>query len=356
MNRRRYLAAIGTTTGAALAGCGGIFETRQVGTAPLVENRPDAVYIPSHIEGMQMIDMAMAGRLRIALSYSYPHRFWLVNGDRTNMVEIGDDQSAHLMISVWDGETATAIPSSTVQSTITRGGESVDQRSMWPMLSQNMGFHYGDNVPLEGDGTYDVSIQFGPVGTRRTGAFRDAFGEQASVEYSWEYSESQKQEIMYSLLDERKGERDAIDPMQMEMMPVPQLPPAGEYPGSTLGEGKSGDATFVTTLLDERPAGIDGTGPYLAVSPRTPYNRYPIPFMALSATLSRDGSSVYDGTLTPTLDPNLKYHYGVSVDSVEPGDRLTITPETPPQVARHEGYETAFLSMDSVEMTIESTE
>jgi hypothetical protein len=355
MKRRRYLTVAGSVAMGGLAGCRGLFETQSARAPPLVSDRPEAVYVPTHVEGMQMIGMNSVGRLRIALSYSFPHRFWLVNDDRTNQVEIGDDDSVHLMVSVWDGETGTAIPSSNASVTITRGGETVVEKSMWPMLSQNMGVHYGDNVALGGDGTYDVTVQFGPVGTRRTGGFRDAFGDQVTPSYTFEYSQSRKEEISYTRLQDRQGERDAVDPMQMEMMPIPQLPPAEQYPGRLLGTGSSGDATFVATLLDERPAGIDGTGPYLAVSPRTPYNRYPIPFMSLSATLTRNGNSVYDDSLAPTLDPDLRYHYGADVDAVEAGDTLTVTPETPPQVSRHEGYETAFVSLEAVEVTVESS-
>ena len=46
--------------------------------------------------------------------------------------------------------------------------------------------------------------------------------------------------------------------------------------------------------------------------------------------------------LERTLDPRLGYHYGTTVAGVESSDRLRLATETPPQVARHEGYETAF--------------
>lgn len=89
------------------------------------------------------------------------------------------------------------------------------------------------------------------------------------------------------------------------------------------------------------------------LSPRTPYNRYPVPFISLSVSIERDGETVYDGVLRDTLDPDLRYHYGAAVDSLEDGDEITITVGTPPQVARHEGYETAFVEMDPVVVTAE---
>ena len=351
MNRRRYLAALATAGVGSVAGCGGLVQRQSTRAPPLVENRPDAVYYPTHVEGMTMVGMATAGRLRLALSYSFPHRFWLVDGDRTNQVEVTDADSVHLMLNAWDGETGTSIPTANPSITVTKGGETVARKSLWRMLSQNMGFHFGDNVALDGDGTYDVSVAFGPVGTRRTGGFRDAFGERVTASFSLEFSRSSLEAVSYRELG-RAGTEGAVEPMAMEMMPVPQLPSADELPGTALGTAASGDATFLVGALDEPPAGVDGSGPYLVVSPRTPYNRYPLPFMSLSATLASGGETVHDGALTPTLDPDLAYHYGAAVEAVDPGAELTLTPQTPPQISRHEGYETAFLDVPAMDLTV----
>ena len=74
--------------------------------------------------------------------------------------------------------------------------------------------------------------------------------------------------------------------------------------------------------------------------------------MALSGTLQRNGQTVFNGALKPTLDPELRYHYGTVLGSVESGDELRISIETPPQVARHEGYKTTFLDMSSMTFTM----
>lgn len=107
---------------------------------PVPENRPQTVYYPSHVEGMEMVGMSsMNGmsstnsnsssgtqgnssedmeqpttstdgqktsdsRYRCALTYSYPHRFWTVTGQQTEKISIQDDDSIHLIVSVWDGE------------------------------------------------------------------------------------------------------------------------------------------------------------------------------------------------------------------------------------------------------------
>jgi len=115
----------------------------------------------------------------------------------------------------------------------------------------------------------------------------------------------------------------------------------------------SGDAKFVVTILEDASRfGGDEEQKYLAVSPRTPYSRTMLPMMSLSGTLHRDGTPVFDGILQATIDPELRYHYGATVADVQTGDELTITVDSPPQTARHEGYETAFVDMPDVQVRL----
>ncbi|MFC7132918.1 MULTISPECIES: iron transporter [Salinibaculum] len=357
MRRRQFLAAGVAGLSAATAGCSGFFETATTRTPPLVENRPEAVYVPTHVEGMEMAGMASSGRYRFALTYSFPHRFWLVTGDRVRQVAIEDEQTVHLMLTAWDSETGTVIPSSSASVTATKEGETVvSNKQLWPMLSQNMGVHFGDNVALDGDGTYEVQVTFGPVETRRAGALAGALADRAEPTFTLEFSQSELDEVSYERLPDRQGERAAVDPMPMEMVPSGQLPAAEALPGTLLatgrGVGETGDGMFAITTLDSPPEGVDGEGTYLAVSARTPYNRYPLPFMSLAATLSKDGETVSDGDLTETLHPDLGYHYGAVVDSVPSQTTADIAVDAPPQIARHEGYETAFVDMDGISLTV----
>ena len=91
-----------------------------------------------------------------------------------------------------------------------------------------------------------------------------------------------------------------------------------------------------------------GSNPYLYVSARTPHNGIVLPMMGLEATLRRDGERVWASTLSSGLDPDLGYHNGASVPGVREGDEIVIETTVPPQVARHDGYETAFLEMGEV--------
>jgi len=344
MDRRQFLAVGATTVAGGLAGCRSMFETRSARSPPLVEDRPDAVYVPTHVEGMGMVGTTGTGRRRVGLMYSYPHRFWTITGTRTKRVDVAEDDGVHLMATVWDEETGTVLPvGSGVSITVERDGETVDDRAPWTMLSQQMGFHYGDNVPLAGDGTYTVTVDVGALSIRRLGAFAGAFGDPATVEFEFEYSRAERDGLSFEQLSDRQGERGAVDPMEMTV-PLSFAPERSALPGEFVGEGTSGDAVLLATATER-------DGPYLAVSPRTPHNRYVLPQMALSATVERDGGTVFDDTLAPAIGPDLNYHYGADV-AVRAGDEVTVTVDTPPQASRHEGYETAFVEMDPVTLAV----
>ena len=355
MRRRTYLTGLAGVGATALAGCSGIVETRAIPSSPpVLSNRPSAVYFPTHVEGMQMSGMAKSGEYQFGLMYSYPHRFWNVNGTSRQKTEIRDEDDVHLMASVWDPETGTVLPDTGLTLEISKGGDLVSEEVIYPMLSQPMGFHYGANFPLDGDGTYTVTATVGGVSTRRTGGFEGRFADAASADIEFEYSQSERDEITFERTMDRAGEPSARPPMEMGMMPLSVLPEAVDLPGTTRGETSTGDAKLVVQSLDAVPSGVeaDGASQYLYVSARTPYNRMVVPAMGLQGTLERDGETVFEGELTRTLHPEAKYHYGAAVPSVESGDTLSLSVTVPPQVARHEGYETAFLEMPDTAVTL----
>jgi len=354
MRRRDLLCALGGATLGGFAGCTGLFETRSARAPPLPERRPNAVYFPTHVEGMRTTGgVQSSGSYKCALSYTFPHRFWLVTGNRREKVEIKSEDSAHLMPIVWDTETGIVPPDINPQVSVARDGERITQLAPWPMLSQPMGFHFGDNVQLGGDGTYQVDVSIGSPSTRRTGSLADNRG-QASFTFAFDFQQSTLEEITYrDVPSEKEGTRGAVDPTGMEMLPGTRVPAEGDLPGTVRGSATGGDAPFVvTTLSDATPFGGGENETYLAVSPRTPYNRFMLPSMSLSGTLTRGNETVYDGILQSTIDPDLGYHYGAAVTSVESGDELTITVGSPPQTARHEGYETAFFEMDDMTISL----
>jgi hypothetical protein len=340
MRRRTFLGAGALAGATALSGCAGLLQSSR--TPPVPENRPDGIYVPGHLEGMAMAGRAEEGDYAFALTYSYAHRFWNVNGDSVSKTGIDDGDDVHLMASVWDPETGQVLPETGLSLKITRDGDLVSQESIYPMLSQPMGFHYGANFGLEGDGTYDVELSVGALPIRRTGAFRGRFDEATTASVSFEYSRQARDDIAFEVLADRGGQRGAVERMAMDGLPDSRAPAPESLPGTVVGSARSDDAVLVATVLDAPPEGVDGDGRYVAVSARTRYNRMVVPAMGLTGTLARDGETLFEGSLDRTLDPDLGYHYGAVVDEVAAGDELGVAVDVQPQTARHEGYETAF--------------
>lgn len=156
----------------------------------------------------------------------------------------------HLMATVWEPRTETVLPDTGLSVEITQDGETVSNEVIYPMLSQPMGFHYGANFGVPGDGTYTVTLSVGAMQTRRTGDFVGKFTEPTSAEIQFEYSEQAKNEIMFERLNDRAGAEGAVEPMEMQMMPDSLAPAKDQFPGRVIGEAMSNDGQFVATVLD----------------------------------------------------------------------------------------------------------
>ena len=420
MNRRAALGALGMAATASLAGCVGRLrgnwsdgESDGTGNAstgegapdlPLVEDPPEAVYVPTHREGMIMPSPMMAGEVMVAPMVTYPHPFWLVSGDSVELVEVTERDDVHLMVTVWDPETGTVLPTDEgILIEVFKDGTLVDSRAPWPMLSQTMGAHVGDNVPLDGYGTYVVEVRRAPIQTRRTGALAGRFEDHASAVFEFTYDREFLETVvgMIEWVDEAHwGVPGAIEPghgshnghdngdsgshhdddddehddhghddghdehhhddghddgndhtHDHHRIPFSAVPPVEELPGTHQGTEISGDADFVVSVVDSDDR--FGGDQYLLVSPRTPYNRVPLPDMALSAEITRNDDPVVETSLLPALDDLAGHHYGRQLSEIEPGDDLRLIVETPPQTARHQGYETAFVEMPPMEMSLD---
>ncbi|EMA45349.1 fe2+ transport protein [Halococcus saccharolyticus DSM 5350] len=319
---------------------------------PLVNDRPRAVYYPAVTEGMAMYGTRSVGPYTVALMYSYPHRFWNLDGSQTRKTVVESEDSVHLMTTIWDERSGIVIPvDAGLSAEIVQDGELVSQEVIYPMLSQRMGFHYGANFRLDGNGTYEARVSIGGTRMRRTGRFEEEFSDPMTATFEFTFDTAELYDLALRQLPEKQGERGAVEPMDMGMdVPVGRAPPKRALPGTRLGTKRSGDATFVVTAIRNTNGATR-----LAVFPRTPYNRIVLPFMSLSATVSRGGKRVFDGSLERTLDPDVGYHYSTAVEGIQPGDELEISVITPPQIARHDGYETAFIHMPPVEMIVPSS-
>lgn len=374
-----------------------------------VEDPPAAVYVPSHRETMRHIEPIEVGDYALAPMVSYAHPFWFVDGDETVLVEPEGGPEVHLMFTLWEPESRTVLPvESGTTIRLERDGERVGSSiSPWPMISQGMGAHFGDNVPLEGDGTYAVKVELPPIDVRTTGDLDGLFEEFVPATFEFTYDEAFREEVVdVDYLDEELwGQRGALEPMDHGgrddhgdednhdgngtdgeddhddgdhdgdgndseseddqnghdegddghgghiAVPYSALPPAEKYPG-VLGKPESHDAVLVTALFEPGTRFVEGDERYLLVSPRTPYNRVPLADMVMTATVERDGETVVEADLEQTIDGEYGLHYGAGLGDVEDGDALAIAVDGVPQVARHQGYETAFLEMDPVKVTV----
>jgi hypothetical protein len=140
--------------------------------------------------------------------------------------------------------------------------------------------------------------------------------------------------------DAADGAESGSDGTGGTMMPIGRAP---DLPGDALGRGRVDDLELVATRVT---ADRFGTDPYLVVVAQTPYNRLVVP----RARIAARADGVIDGRLTPALDPELGYHYGTPAPGLTTDVTVEATVETPPIVARHEGYETAFLTSGSVSL------
>ncbi|TYL37556.1 hypothetical protein CV102_16450 [Natronococcus pandeyae] len=371
MDRREILRGTAAACTLGVAGCLerlGFEEESAWANPPLVEDRPDAVYRPASAEEMGVYGTASEGDYALELSYTFPHRFW-IPGQGGSRVEVDADDSVHLMLTVWDTETETILPVDMTLE-IRRDGERIDGvgSSPWPMLSQRMGFHYGDNVRLPGEGEYTLRARVGPVDAVRTGDFEGRLDEAATLEVAFAFDRSDVHDLEFALVDEdRRGERDALPLMDRDdhedstadgqdrgdhdigPPPTARGPAVDDLPGDLLGTERSADAAIsaVETRLERF-----GGDSYLAVLPRTPYNDVVLPFTSLTATIERDGSMVLEEPLSEVLDHEFGHHYGIAIDPLEAGDEVTVAVDAPPQVSRHDGYETAFFEFEDVTFTI----
>ncbi|WP_440765442.1 iron transporter [Natronorubrum sp. DTA7] len=367
MRRRDVLATGGCLLAAGSAGC---LESlrREDAWRELVVDPPEGVYVPSHADGMLTYGTTIADGRAISLLASRPHSFWTVAGTERSRADVRSQHDIHLMVDVRDAETGVVVPAP-VTTSVRRGepngdaDDPIDERSLWPMLSQRMGPHYGDNVSLEGDGTYTATIRIGPTSADAIGSRLDVLEEPTVVDVEFEYDATDIEALERRLIDEDegRGEPGALEPManhagHHEHDHDAYLESAFDTEGATrLGSKTNDDIDYTATLVayDDRDGTARGTAA-LAVTARTRHNRYPLPFASFAATVWQDDERIADGSLRETVGSRNGHQYRTPVDPsvLEEGDELSIELETPPQVARHEGYETAFLESETATLAL----
>ncbi|HXO08768.1 MAG TPA: iron transporter [Solirubrobacteraceae bacterium] len=88
--------------------------------------------------------------------------FVIFNGTSERMIKPGRKSSFHLMVMLNDAHTGVPLPYASVWATISKGGKVVYDERQWPMISEYMGPHYGNDVSLPGAGDYQLSLLVSP--------------------------------------------------------------------------------------------------------------------------------------------------------------------------------------------------
>lgn len=311
------------------------------------------VYIPPHFHEAKAADSTRTGDYAVSLMYSSPDFFWRVDGSRAEQIQPGGDESMQLVVWLWDPETGVVLPDAGVTATVTQGegggGDVATETELLPMLTQRRGVHYAQNVTLETYGEYTVGLQIDGIDARRTRGFAGKFGS-ATAELALPFDRGQIGSIGTTYL-EQAGNEGAVKPMKTDRMPLGVVDPSG-LSGEVVATGTSGAARVAVLSVGADESPLDDGRPYLAVVATTPFNRFLLPLMRVEGRLTRGGSPVFEGGLATTLDPELGYHYGAGVDSLQADDALRLSFPQPPQIARFAGYEQAFLDMDGLELSL----
>jgi hypothetical protein len=87
--------------------------------------------------------------------------FVIFNGTSERTVKPGKS-SFHLMVMLNDAHSGVALPYAAVWATITKDRKVVYDERQWPMISEYMGPHYGNDVSLPGAGDYRLSLLVSP--------------------------------------------------------------------------------------------------------------------------------------------------------------------------------------------------
>lgn len=337
-SRRGFIQAGTVLTLGSTAGC---IESRSPFAPPVVSNRPDTVYIPSHFEGMKMVGTGSSGPLDAAVTFSYPHRFWLLSGTDRSRVRIRPEDSLHLMVHIWDRDSGVTLSGAAPRVRVESDTGTHGERIFWPMLSQRMGVHYGDNLTLPADGTYTITVDVPPTSDWRSPRFEGRLDDHQRFEFDFSWSQSALDSLAINMVsDDRKGSRGALPPMEMGGLPLSIG--ADTLPGEPVGTATS-DGMQILASVDRS----DASPPDLLVTATTPHNGYSIPMLGPVAAV---GGTRY--RLRSALDPAIGMHYRTELPALDGSESIRLDFPTPPQVVRHEGYETAFNQPEPVAFSL----
>ncbi len=113
--------------------------------------------------------------------------FLVYDGTSERMVKPSKGTTFHLMVYLNDARTNVPIPYANVWATIKQGSKLVYDERMWPMISEYMGPHYGNDVHLPGKGTYQLSLLVSPPVSARHVEYQNVWlhPHRVNTSFSW---------------------------------------------------------------------------------------------------------------------------------------------------------------------------
>jgi hypothetical protein len=116
--------------------------------------------------------------------------FLIYNGTAMQEVKPPKNVSFHLMVLLSDAQTGVVIPYSSVWATITQGGKTLMDESLWPMISRYMGPHYGNDVVLDGNGSYAMSLLVSPPVSARHLEYENVWLASHTVDFDFQWNQA----------------------------------------------------------------------------------------------------------------------------------------------------------------------
>jgi uncharacterized protein involved in high-affinity Fe2+ transport len=114
--------------------------------------------------------------------------FVIFDGTKERMVKPPKNVSFHLMVELNDAHTNYPIPYAGVWATIRKAGKIVFDERQWPMISEYIGPHYGNNVVLPGAGKYQLSLLVSPPVSARHIEYENVWLKPHRVNYTFDWN------------------------------------------------------------------------------------------------------------------------------------------------------------------------
>lgn len=144
---------------------------------------------PEQMHGdMETLATKLHDGMRIEVVSMGPETFTVEEGDRTIVHRPSPDDNVHLMVTLADERTGERIPYSSVQIALSKDGRRVVDTRLWPMISQHVGMHYGENLSLPESGRYEAVLTVGAPAVARHEELADKWTRPVKITFDLDWT------------------------------------------------------------------------------------------------------------------------------------------------------------------------